>query len=151
MALDQVLEFLYEVLMPSNDPEKNRAAVKKHYYANKAYYFAKNLKARARKIAYVRELKNNPCLDCGLRYPFYVMEFDHRDSSLKFQEVGRIIGNSWRRIKEEIAKCDLVCANCHRARTYLRRTGGMADTLVLETSVERHAGSSPASGTNSPV
>lgn len=134
--------------MPNSDPEKNRAAVKKHYYANKSYYYAKNYKARDRKTAYVRELKNNPCTDCGIKYPFYVMEFDHLDGATKLREVGRSLNNGWRSLKAEIAKCELVCANCHRARTYKRRIGGKGDTGSLDLPEETHAGSNPASGTS---
>ncbi len=136
------------ILMPNHDPEKNRQAVKKHYYAHKQYYRDKNTKARTRKTAYVRQLKDNPCTDCGVKYPFYVMEFDHLDKLTKFKEIGRLLNNSWKQIKDEIAKCNLVCANCHRARTYKRRIGGTGDTGSLDLPEETHAGSSPASGTN---
>lgn len=137
--------------MPSRSPEANRAAVKKHYYANKAYYLAKNTKVKAKKLAYIRSLKDNPCTDCGIKYPFYVMEFDHREGSTKFREIGRMPCNSWKQINDEIAKCDLVCANCHRTRTHKRRIGEMGDTGSLDLPDESHAGSSPASGTNWPV
>jgi hypothetical protein len=32
-------------------------------------------------------------------------------------------GFSWAAIKKEIAKCDVVCSNCHRVRTHIRRNG----------------------------
>lgn len=76
-------------------------------------------KARAR--ALVNALKENPCTDCGQTYPFYVMQFDHlRDKS---DNVGRLvgIGASDKKILDEVAKCELVCANCHAERTYRRR------------------------------
>lgn len=57
-------------------------------------------------------------MDCGVPYPYYVMEFDHRDPSQKLANIGRLLGNSWKRLKDEIAKCDVVCANCHRERTH---------------------------------
>ena len=40
-----------------------------------------------------------------------------RSIAKKFN-VGRMIHESWNRIKIEVEKCDLVCANCHRIRTY---------------------------------
>ena len=71
----------------------------------------------------LEQLRDVPCLDCGLRFPSYVMQSDHRDSSDKRYTVTRMIGRAGRaKILEEAAKCDIVCANCHRERTYRRRT-----------------------------
>jgi hypothetical protein len=70
----------------------------------------------------LEQLRAVPCVDCGLGFPSYVMQFDHRDSSQKNYTVTRMIGRAGRaKILEEAAKCDIVCANCHRNRTYLRR------------------------------
>jgi hypothetical protein len=50
------------------------------------------------------------------------MDFDHRDPSEKLSGVTRMIGRSGTpRILAEVAKCDIVCANCHRTRTFTRR------------------------------
>jgi rRNA-processing protein FCF1 len=52
------------------------------------------------------------------------MDFDHRDPTTKRIAVTRMIGRAGTaRILEEVAKCDIVCANCHRLRTVLRRSG----------------------------
>lgn len=69
----------------------------------------------------LQELKENPCTDCGGSFPHYVMEFDHRDPSQKEFTIGGNISKSWKAILGEISKCDLVCANCHRIRTFSRR------------------------------
>jgi hypothetical protein len=75
-------------------------------------------------VAWVRELKRRPCADCGGLFHPVAMHFDHRPGEKKDFEVGWAIrGYSRRRIMAEIAKCDLVCANCHAVRTYERRTG----------------------------
>lgn len=68
------------------------------------------------------DLKNDKaCMDCGIIYPYYVMDFDHRDASTKIAEVSKLVSNGeLQALLDEIAKCDLVCANCHRRRTYLR-------------------------------
>lgn len=61
------------------------------------------------------------CADCGIRNHI-VLDFDHiRD---KKYNVSRMIhdGFSWAAIKKEIAKCEVVCANCHRLRTHNRLT-----------------------------
>jgi hypothetical protein len=65
-------------------------------------------------------LKNNPCEDCGVTYPPYVMHFDHlRDKRFSISDA-LSTGQSWSLIEVELEKCDLVCANCHAERTHQR-------------------------------
>lgn len=67
----------------------------------------------------IDQAKNIPCMDCGVSYPIFVMDFDHRDPSQKIGCVRTLVKKkSERIIREEIAKCDVVCSNCHRQRTY---------------------------------
>jgi hypothetical protein len=76
---------------------------------------------RARAI--VREAKNRPCTDCGVRYPHYVMQFDHLPEHTKLFGInGGYKSRGLGAIMAEIAKCELVCANCHAERTYRRST-----------------------------
>ena len=58
------------------------------------------------------------CMDCGLA-EFAVLEFDHRDPRDKSRDVSELARRavSWATVLREIAKCDVVCANCHRRRT----------------------------------
>lgn len=74
----------------------------------------------------IRDYKQqNPCDDCGLQYPSYVMDFDHV-RGVKTADISRMLSRlsrgtmTFERILDEIAKCDLVCANCHRKRTFTR-------------------------------
>lgn len=64
----------------------------------------------------------SPCTDCGGYFPFYVMQYDHRPGEVKIRGVAEITRGfgSWARALAEIAKCDLVCANCHARRTWFR-------------------------------
>lgn len=90
------------------------------YRAKPRYYVDKNNRARIKKRAFVWKLKENtPCADCKKQYPSYVMDFDHlRD---KHRIISRLVtSGTWKQIREEIAKCEIVCANCHRERTYKR-------------------------------
>jgi hypothetical protein len=85
-----------------------------------------------RHIQRVRDLKDGkPCMDCGESFPFYVLDYDHRPDVEKKGEIAKMVSGTytWEKILEEIAKCDLICANCHRKRTWLRATGvdGMTD------------------------
>ena len=73
---------------------------------------------------YLKDLKEkNPCKDCKISYPYYMMDFDHVRGT-KQANVAELIGTlSKKRLDEEIAKCEIVCSNCHRARTYARKNG----------------------------
>ena len=68
----------------------------------------------------IREAKSVPCMDCGVEYPYYVMDFDHRDPSQKSFTIGLIVGQGQpiALLMQEIEKCDVVCSNCHRIRTH---------------------------------
>lgn len=93
-----------------------------HYRDNKVVYLEKVREQRLRLRAEIDEIKNRPCMDCGESYPSYVMDFDHRDGEDKAANVSRLVRNNQRgRALKEVAKCDIVCANCHRARTYQRQ------------------------------
>lgn len=70
-----------------------------------------------RNAEWVGDLKSRPCMDCGGVFPPECMDFDHRDPSQKVRRIGVMMTQSRERLASEIAKCDLVCANCHRIRT----------------------------------
>lgn len=113
--------------MAHKDPER-----KKEYHAKymREVWYPKN---KEKHISYVRRNKKRvaefieeykrarSCVDCGFsgkEFP-YVLDFDHLDKNKKFN-----IG-SWSHavlsieaIEQEIQKCELVCANCHRKRTF---------------------------------
>jgi hypothetical protein len=65
--------------------------------------------------------ESHPCKDCGVSYPYYVMDFDH--VGVKRALISRLVtrGATPARIQDEIDQCDLVCANCHRERTHQRK------------------------------
>lgn len=89
----------------------------------KTYSHPTNEKARkartARNLSVIRKAKSNPCTDCGQSYPFYVMDFDHVRGIKRFS-LSKVHGRSLAVIETEMAKCEIVCANCHRERTYSR-------------------------------
>lgn len=70
----------------------------------------------------IRERKAVPCADCGGTFPPVVMDFDHLPGHEKAFAISRIKGSSsLKRLLDEIAKCEVVCSNCHRIRTFSRR------------------------------
>jgi hypothetical protein len=88
---------------------------------NKSYY---KRRAIIRKL--LTELKNVPCADCGNMYQACAMDFDHVKGikSFNLSEAGEMRLSTQKVIDlviNESQKCDVVCANCHRVRTYDRR------------------------------
>ena len=103
--------------------------------------------------ALLQRLRDVACQDCGHRYPPGVMEFDHRDPTTKRGTVTQMIGRvGTATLLDEVAKCDIVCANCHRQRTYLRRAvpsdAGVAQLEERDPSKVDVAGSTPVSRSN---
>lgn len=69
----------------------------------------------------VLKLNMGGCVDCGFNGHPDALEFDHKPGFKKIHNVAHLAMRSWGVTLEEIAKCDLVCANCHRIRTATRR------------------------------
>jgi hypothetical protein len=109
--------------MPYKDTEQQRKAQREWASRNKETVSRNSHASRRRKADRVSEFKNKPCADCGVSYPPYVMDLDHIPGSNKITNVAELVGTgaSWKRIELELAKCEVVCANCHRERTYVRR------------------------------
>ena len=95
--------------MPINDAER------------KAYNNASAKKSRGKKYEYIRELKRRPCLDCGGTFPPECMDFDHVTGIKSFNISANVHAHGKQKILDEIAKCEIICANCHRIRTVQRR------------------------------
>jgi hypothetical protein len=66
-----------------------------------------------------KELKRNlRCCECGNEDP-RVLDFDHLDPSQKEFDISNAYYKvSWERLKAEIDKCQVLCANCHRIKTW---------------------------------
>ena len=110
-----------------------------HYLANRQRYVdqaraAKQRLALERTEYLIAYFATHPCSDCGETDPL-VLEFDHlRD---KHFNIGSALPyRNWKSILAEIEKCEVVCANCHRRRTYRRR----GTVRVLMTQAMREAG-----------
>jgi hypothetical protein len=95
----------------------------KQYYSENSSLHKKNVNDRNQRVRIEqrREIfefhKKNPCVDCGNNNPV-VLDFDHKDGVIKKHNISEMIGTySWANILNEIEKCEVRCANCHRIRT----------------------------------
>lgn len=101
---------------------------RKYYHANKGQgklHFERVRKERLDKLA--DYLSDKGCYDCGSK-DIRVLEFDHV-RGIKKLNVSEMLRNhwSWDKIQKEIDKCEIVCANCHRIRTYTRQNSWRID------------------------
>ena len=117
-------EFNKRKLSPDGLQHICRTCQRGYYQRNKTHIQglkrANKERLRQEQAALVLDyLESHPCVDCG-ETDLVVLEFDHcRDE--KFAGVATMIGSySTRAVLEEIAKCDVVCANCHVRRTAKR-------------------------------
>jgi len=112
------------------NPDKVKAAAKRHYQRLKAQGKAPRTDpkyselAKRRKIQYVRDRKIEigECRDCGLpcdEFTVVCFAFDHLDPTIKSFSLSRAHQKTYEQIDQEIAKCELVCHNCHALRTWL--------------------------------
>lgn len=80
----------------------------------------KSKERRRRNRDYVLNyLSTHPCVSCG-NPDFRVLEFDHIDRSIKTNNVSDLSRTACglHKIQEEIDKCQVLCANCHRIKTF---------------------------------
>jgi hypothetical protein len=82
-------------------------------------------KRRLRRKTELVAVAGGRCVDCGYARCLATLEFHHRDATTKEFGVANF-GGSLERLLTEIAKCDLLCANCHRKR-HAREEASLVD------------------------
>lgn len=115
--------------MPYKDPEKKREY---HVRYMREVWYPRNKKKHIRLVKHsklkIREFiqeykRERSCVDCGFSGKVFpqVLDFDHLyDKKFIISGSSKTI-SSLRKVKTEIKKCELVCANCHRVRTFTKR------------------------------
>ena len=106
--------------------DKQKASRRRYMNTEKGREKARlgQLRFQRARYAWIKTLKASPCMDCGGIFPPECMDFDH----VRGQKLFGICGNrtrTYEAVLNEIAKCDLVCANCHRIRHKRRPRGGL--------------------------
>lgn len=107
-----------------------RAYEREYYHKNPARQTRVKVRANAVKLSkkaqgkeLIARTKRVPCADCHKSYPPHVMDLDHVHGVKHFTISHWTLGSmNLERLAEELAKCEVVCANCHRIRTYERQS-----------------------------
>lgn len=108
------------------DPAKNREYQAKWYKQNRETHYAR-IKERERKIAqWLQEHKATlSCEECGQNHPA-TLDFHHKNPKEKDVNIAQAVERGWgkQRILNEIAKCRVLCSNCHRILHWEERRRG---------------------------
>jgi len=84
-------------------------------YSDRAEYLKKAVSNRRKKVRKMAiEEKGGKCELCGYSKCKQALEFHHKIKNKEFGISARGYTRSWEKVKKEISKCILVCANCHR-------------------------------------
>lgn len=127
-------------LRPGKEPYRyahckdcHRKYMRAHYQRNRESYISRATARKGRQKKHLRayvlqHLRSHPCADCG-ESDIVVLQFDHV-RGVKVKEISRMVQAevALEKLKEEIAKCEVVCANCHTRRTASR--GGWWSALL---------------------
>lgn len=114
--------------LKSGTKEYQAEASRRSYLKRKEQVKARAKEWNSRQRLVLREIinlhKQRGCTDCGGHFHTEAMEFDHIGVDKTFEistavSQGRV---SVATLEAELEKCEVVCANCHRVRTYERRT-----------------------------
>lgn len=89
------------------------------WYCRKCMYEQRARKRKELKQKAIEYL-GGCCHDCGLTSDIpAVFDFHLIDPEQKDSDISRLVRFSWKKVREELDKCVLLCANCHRTRHYL--------------------------------
>jgi hypothetical protein len=96
---------------------------------------------KGRLVIIEEKLRRGSCMDCGMevtRENYVCFDFDHRDPVEKsFAVSSKSMDVALSTLLAEFAKCDLVCANCHRLRTHKQfKTGVLTGMKATHEKVE---------------
>jgi hypothetical protein len=94
--------------------ERGRAYDRRYHAANRTQHLARMKDYREQIKVIVAEARAEPGMDCGGSFPPVCMEMHHRDPATKRFEVSN--AGTPNLARAELAKCDVICANCHRIR-----------------------------------
>jgi hypothetical protein len=120
--------------MPYKNREQRLAAQKKHYETNKSQYMNNQYQRRVERAEWFYEYKKTlKCERCPENHPA-CLAFHHPDPLQKDMSVSNLVrsGYSKEKILEEMAKCQVLCANCHHKLHWQERIDCGKSRLYLD-------------------
>ena len=109
--------------MPYKDESVRKAYHKlqsrKHYEVNREAVIQKTAdKKKAFKVEWAKYKATLSCVKCGQNHPA-TFDFHHEDPSKKEANIHKLLSNGqYAKLREELKKCIVLCANCHRIHHY---------------------------------
>lgn len=119
VCLDCKVEYMAEY--QKTNFERLQKWRKDNYQKTRPSQNARSARLRKEARAFVDAFKDKPCADCGKKWPPVAMDLDHVRGT-KIKSVATMVSTAYKIdvIAKELEKCDVVCACCHRLRTYAR-------------------------------
>lgn len=111
MSQTNVRHHLEKFGLKTNIPK--RTGISREEYNRRCYVWQKQAREKRKKELVV--LMGGKCCKCGYDKNWAALEFHHKDPNKKEISIdSRNLSANWKRCLEEVKKCILVCANCHR-------------------------------------
>lgn len=108
-------------------PEEMKRYKRAYYHRNKKLLYKKSVERRKMLVDWVHEIKSSFKCECGEDHPA-TLDFHHVDASKKEASISVALVRGWSkdRIREELKKCKVVCANCHRKLHWNEKNAGVS-------------------------
>ena len=106
---------------------KNNGKIYENWQDKEAYdrTYKKQLVRMERNMRFIKRVKTMfGCSVCGYNKSSVALHFDHIDVSTKYLEISRMYSANVQTLKNEMRKCQILCANCHAERTQEQRDNG---------------------------
>jgi len=99
-----------------NNKERAAAKAKNWRLNNLSYVRTKQREDKRKRKLEAIEYLGGKCNDCKNTHHPAVYEFHHLNTNGKDKDPSKLLQLRWERITNELNKCVLLCANCHRLR-----------------------------------
>lgn len=104
--------------------ERVKRDQRKYYYKTREERKAYQTKKRTERKWWAVEYLGGACQHCGGVFHHAVYDFHHLDPTIKENHIGKLISGKIEKLKAELDKCILLCANCHRMEHWGKQDAG---------------------------